>query len=280
MALALAETSMVPRPFIVERMTQDVSDTFTLVLRPQFSAESFPFTPGQFNMLYLFGAGEVPISISGDPNHPELLVHTIRAVGSVTGPMQRLRRGSVVGVRGPFGNGWPLQPAEGSDVVLIAGGVGLAPLRPVILSILAKRERYGRFVILYGARSPRDILYARQLERWRSRLDTFVDVTVDRASGDWRGNVGVVTQLIGHGGFDPEQTVAMVCGPEIMMRYSVQSLVDRGVAQDRIYVSMERNMKCAVGFCGRCQLGGTFVCRDGPVFRFDRIADLFAIREF
>lgn len=279
MALAIAETAMVPRPFIVERVTQDVSDTFTLVLRPQFHAESFPFAPGQFNMLYLFGAGEVPISISGDPNHPERLVHTIRAVGSVTGAMQRLRRGSVVGVRGPFGTAWPLQQAVGSDVLIIAGGVGLAPLRPAILAILAQREKYGRFVVLYGARSPRDILFARQLERWRSRLDTLVDVIVDRAGAGWRGNVGVVTQLIGHGGFDPEHTVAMVCGPEIMMRYSVQSLVDRGVAQDRIHVSMERNMKCAIGFCGHCQLGGTFVCKDGPVFRFDKIADLFAIRE-
>lgn len=279
MALALADHSMIPRPFVVERVTQDVSDTFTLVLRPQFQAESFPFAPGQFNMLYLFGSGEVPISISGDPNHPERLVHTIRAVGSVTGAMQRLRRGSVVGVRGPFGTGWPLQQAAGSDVVIIAGGVGLAPLRPAILAVLAQRDRFGRFVIFYGARSPRDILFARQLERWRSRLDTLVDVTVDRAGGSWHGNVGVVTQLIGHGGFDPEHTVALICGPEVMMRYSVQSLVDRGVAQDRIYVSMERNMKCAIGFCGHCQFGGTFVCKDGPVFRFDKIAELFAVRE-
>jgi NAD(P)H-flavin reductase len=279
MAVALQHDVMTPRPFVVERVTQDVSDTFTLVLRPQYQAESFPFLPGQFNMLYLFGVGEVPISISGDPTHPERLVHTIRALGAVTGAMQRLRKGSVIGVRGPFGSAWPLQQAVGSDIVIVAGGVGLAPIRPAILAILAERERYGRFVVLYGARSPRDILFARQLERWRSRMDVLVDVTVDRAGGGWHGNVGVVTQLIGHGGFDPEHTVALVCGPEIMMRYAVSSLADKGVAHNRTYVSMERNMKCAVGFCGHCQFGGAFVCRDGPVFRFDRIADIFAIRE-
>lgn len=280
MALALSDHGMVPRPFIVERVTQDVSDTFTLVLRPQHGPEAFDFAPGQFNMLYLFGAGEVPISISGDPHHPERLVHTIRAVGAITGAMQRLKRGSVVGVRGPYGSAWPLEQAAGSDVVIVAGGIGLAPLRPAILAILAQRERYGRFVILYGARTPRDILYARQLERWRSRLDTLVDVTVDRAGAGWRGNVGVVTQLIAHGGFEPEQTVALVCGPEVMLRYSVQALIDRGVATNRIHLSLERNMKCALGFCGHCQIGGYFVCRDGPVFGFDRIAEAFAVREY
>lgn len=279
MALAALDEAMVPRPFLVERIINDVSDTFTLVLRPQYDAEMFRFRPGQFNMLYLFGAGEVPISISGDPASPERLVHTIRAVGMVTTAMQRLKRGSVVGVRGPFGSAWPIEEAEGSDVVIVAGGVGLAPLRPAIYAILARRERYGRFVVFYGARTPKDILFARQIERWRSRLDALVDVTVDRATGAWHGNVGVVTQLIGHGGFDPEHTTAMVCGPEVMIRYGVQALVDRGVDERRIFVSLERNMKCAVGFCGHCQFGGAFVCRDGPVFRFDRIAEPFAVRE-
>ncbi len=182
-------------------------------------------------------------------------------------------------MRGPFGSGWPVDEAIGADVVIIAGGVGLAPLRPVIYAILARRERYGRFVIFYGARSPKDILFAKQLERWRSRLDTFVDVTVDRATGAWRGNVGVVTSLIARGGFDPEPAVAMICGPEVMMRYAVNALTDRGVRTNNIYVSMERNMKCAVGFCGHCQFGGSFVCREGPVFRFDKIAELFQVRE-
>ncbi len=279
MAVVVAQDAMQPRPFLVERVTQDVSDTFTLALRPQYGTDAFPFAPGQFNMLYLFGVGEVPVSISGDPGHPERLAHTIRALGSVTSGLQRLKKGGVVGVRGPFGSAWPVGDAVGADVLIVAGGVGLAPLRPAIHAILAKRGQYGRLVILYGARTPRDILYRRELQRWGSRPDTFVDVTVDRAPGDWHGNVGVVTTLIGHGGFEPEHTIGLVCGPEVMIRYAVQALADRGMSYQRIYISMERNMKCAVGFCGHCQWGGTFVCRDGPVFRFDNIAELFRVRE-
>ena len=280
MAVAAASSSMVPRPFRVEKVVRDISDTFTLHLRPEEGRRAFPFAAGQFNMLYQFGVGEVPISISGDPGEPDRLIHTIRSVGTVTAGMAALKKGDVVGVRGPFGSAWPVEQAEGSDVLIIAGGIGLAPLRPVIYHVIANRGKFGRLRILYGARTPRDILFRGQLERWSSRLDTFVDVTVDRASGDWHGNVGVVTRLIGHGGFDPDNTVAMVCGPEIMIRFTLQALADRGVGNDRIYVSMERNMKCAVGFCGHCQYGGNFVCRDGPVFRFDRIEDIFALREF
>lgn len=280
MAVAAASSSMVPRPFRVEKVVRDISDTFTLHLRPEEGRRAFPFAAGQFNMLYQFGVGEVPISISGDPGEPDRLIHTIRSVGTVTAGMAALKKGDVVGVRGPFGSAWPVEQAEGSDVLIIAGGIGLAPLRPVIYHVIANRGKFGRLRILYGARTPRDILFRGQLERWSSRLDTFVDVTVDRASGDWHGNVGVVTRLIGHGGFDPDNTVAMVCGPEIMIRFTLQALADRGVGNNRIYVSMERNMKCAVGFCGHCQYGGNFVCRDGPVFRFDRIADIFALREF
>ncbi|QLH38728.1 MAG: FAD/NAD(P)-binding protein [Defluviicoccus sp.] len=279
MAIAALEDRMQPRPFLVERLTQDASDTFTLVLRPQHGSQPFPFQPGQFNMLYLYGVGEVPISISGDPEDPEQLVHTIRALGTVTSAMQKLKKGSVVGVRGPFGTAWPVDEAAGADVVIIAGGLGLAPLRPAIYAILAKRRQYGRVVILYGARTPKDILFRQQLERWGGRMDTFVDVTVDRAPSDWRGNVGVVSSLIGRGGFEPEHTIAFVCGPEVMIRYAVHALSDRGVPNERIYLSMERNMKCGAGFCGHCQWGGHFVCREGPVFRFDAIADLFEVRE-
>lgn len=273
------ENPMVPRLLRVEKVLRDVSDTFTLTLRPQIGPSAFPFAPGQFNMLYQFGVGEVAISISGDPADHGRLVHTIRSVGAVTRAMTGLKTGGVVGVRGPFGSSWPVDTAEGSDVVIVAGGVGLAPLRPAIYHILKHRGKYGRFVIVYGARTPRDILYRRQLEQWSARLDTFVDVTVDRASLGWHGNVGVVTRLIGRGGFDPENTVALVCGPEAMMRFAIQALNDRGVGNDRIYASMERNMKCAIGFCGHCQFGDHFVCRDGPVFRFDHIEDFFKIRE-
>ncbi len=273
------DSAYIPVPFLVERVTRNLGDTFTLQLRRQGSHGAFLFEPGQFNMLYVFGIGEVPISISSDPRQTDRLQHTIRAVGNVTSALSKVKRGQVIGVRGPFGSAWPVKEAEGEDVVIVAGGIGLAPLRPAILHILANRARYGRFTILYGARTPKDILFDADLRRWSSRLDAFVDVTVDRAAGNWRGNVGVVTKLIRRAPFDPEHAIVMGCGPEVMMRYAVQTFEDRGLTHDRIFVSLERNMRCAVGFCGHCQFGSAFVCRDGPVFRFDRIAKNFHIRE-
>jgi NAD(P)H-flavin reductase len=230
-------------------------------------------------MLYMFGLGEVAISVSGDPAETGRIVHTVRAVGAVSGAITRLRRKQVIGVRGPYGSCWPVVDNEGSDIIVVAGGLGLAPLRPVIYHLLANRERYGRVVVLYGARGPAEILYRRELETWRQRFEIDVTVTVDHASADWRGNVGVVPALIPRTPIDPDHVVAMVCGPEIMMRFTIDALRQRGLAMDRIFVSMERNMKCAVGLCGHCQLGPVFVCRDGPVFRYDRIASLFRVRE-
>jgi NAD(P)H-flavin reductase len=270
---------MTPAPYRVKRAQKELNDTFTLELTPARGNGAFHFAAGQFNMLYVFGVGEIPISISGDPGDPGTLIHTTRAVGTVTDAMWKLKAGDVIGVRGPYGTHWPVEEAEGSDVVIVTGGIGLAPLRPAIYQILANRHKYGNVCILYGARTPEDILYRKQVEKWRGRFDLNVEVTVDRATGHWGGNVGVVPMLVSHGGFDPSHTVAMVCGPEIMMRYTLQALNDRGVANDQIYVSMERNMKCAVGFCGHCQFGGEFVCKDGPVFPFSAIEDIFAVRE-
>ena len=270
---------MLPAPYRIHKRRQELSDTFTLELAPADGSNGALFQPGQFNMLYAFGLGEVPISISGNPAQPAALVHTIRAVGPVTEAMWDLKSGDVLGVRGPFGTAWPVVEAEGSDIVIIAGGIGLAPLRPAIYHVLNRREEYGNVCIYYGARTPEDILYRPELEKWRGQFDLTVDVTVDRATGKWGGKVGVVTRLVTRGGFDPLQTVALVCGPEIMMRYAVKSLNQQGVPNDRIYISMERNMKCAIGFCGHCQLGPYFICKDGPVFRFDRIEPLLEIRE-
>jgi NAD(P)H-flavin reductase len=169
--------------------------------------------------------------------------------------------------------------AAGSDIVIVAGGIGLAPLRPALYHVLSQREKYGKVVLLYGTRSPDDILYRRELERWRSRFDLDISITVDRAPSGWRGNVGVVTSLVPRVPFDPLNTVAMVCGPEVMMRFTVQELQKRGIKGEDIYVSMERNMKCAIGFCGHCQYGPVFICKDGPVFSYNRIRDLFGLRE-
>ena len=227
-----------------------------------------------------FGVGEVPISISGDPTRPEKLVHTTRAVGNVTKAMDSLKSGRTLGVRGPLGTSWPVEEAEGNDVVLVAGGIGMAPLRPVMYYLLAHRENYGKIVLLYGARTPSDILYQKELEKWRSRLDLEVHITVDRGTGSWRGNVGVVTNLIGRAPFDHLNCTAMVCGPEIMMRFSALGLQKRGVEPADIYVSMERNMKCGIGLCGHCQMGPLFVCKDGPVFRYSDIKEIFTRREY
>lgn len=268
---------MVPRPFRIVRRSRELADTFTIELEAEDGAP-YEFAPGQFNMLYAFGTGESAISISGDPAGGKL-IHTIRAVGSVTDKLQSLKKDDRVGVRGPFGSAWPVEQARGQDVLIIAGGIGLAPLRPAIAHILANRRDYGKVAILYGARTPDDILYPKDLQTWRGRFDIHVDVIVDRADAAWAGKVGVVPKLIDLAPFSPEDAVAMVCGPEIMMQFTVQALQRAGVASEAIYLSMERNMKCAVGFCGHCQFGGRFVCKDGPVFTHAEIADHLAVRE-
>lgn len=272
------ENPMIPRACRITDFVRETGDTFTLELEPVNGHDGAGFLPGQFNMLYVFGVGEIPISMSGDPKKRSM-VHTTRAVGAVTKAMWQLRAGDQIGVRGPFGSSWPVEEARGNDVVLVAGGIGLAPLRPMLYRLLAHREDYGKIVLLYGTRTPEDILYRRELERWRSRFDLEVYVTVDRATGSWRGNVGVVPNLIRKAPFDPRNTLALVCGPEIMMRYTVQELQKRGVDSNRMYLSLERNMKCGIGTCGHCQCGPVFVCRDGPIFRFDRIEELFGKRE-
>jgi NAD(P)H-flavin reductase len=270
---------MLPQLYKVVRVRREIPDTFTLELVPQNGGNIFPFATGQFTMLSILGKGEIPISISGDPFNSKHLVHTVRAVGSVSQAMQAIKPDDVLGVRGPFGKGWPMDKAAGKDVVILAGGIGLAPLRPSIYQILSQREKYGRVFLLYGARTPADLLYKRELTQWRSRLDIEVAVTVDTAKKDWRGDVGVVTKLIPRAAFDPSETVAMICGPEIMMRFCAYELINRGVATDNIFVSMERNMKCGIAFCGHCQFGTEFVCRDGPVFSYTRVKDLLTIKE-
>ena len=276
-----APAPMLPHLYTVERNIRETGDTFTLEMRP-VRGSAMRFAPGQFNMLYAYGVGEAPISISGDPEHGETIIHTIRAVGSVTNAICALKRGEMLGVRGPFGSAWPVEDAAGAagkDVVIVAGGIGLAPLRPVIYHLLSHREMYGRVSILYGARTPRDLLYPSELERWRARFDFEVEVTVDNAGREWRGHVGVVTKIIPKADLNPANAIAMICGPEIMMRFTIMALEERGLSHAQIYVSMERNMKCGIGLCGHCQYGPYFVCKDGPVFRYDQIAGLFARRE-
>jgi NAD(P)H-flavin reductase len=278
MTASAAVDPFIPQLYRVERVRRETNDVATLTLSPT-EGDPLPFQPGQFNMFYAFGLGEVAVSMSGDPADQGRYVHTVRHVGAVSGAITRLEAGSILGVRGPFGTAWPSETAEGSDVVIVAGGLGLAPLRPAIYHVLARRSRYGRIILLYGARSPTAVLYRRQLAQWRRRLDVDIEVTVDHAGPHWSGNVGAVPKLIPRAGFDPHSTIAMVCGPEVMMRFTATTLHGAGIPLDRIYLSMERNMKCAIGLCGHCQFGPSFVCKDGPVIRYDRIADILAVRE-
>ena len=268
---------MVPQAYRVVRRRRDTADTWTLTLEPA-AGEPLAHRPGQFTMLSSIGIGEVPISISGDPTRPGPLVHTVRAVGHVTRAICGARPGDVLGVRGPFGTAWPVEAAEGSDLVVVAGGIGLAPLRPVLYHALRHRRRYGRVVLLYGSRTPGDQLYPGELARWQRR-GIEVACTVDSAPGGYDGHVGVVTTLIGNAAFDPGSAVAMVCGPEIMMRFVVRALAGRGLDGARTHVSLERNMQCGVALCGHCQLGPLLLCRDGPVLAHDRVAALLDARE-
>jgi NAD(P)H-flavin reductase len=270
---------MTPRPFRVAATRQETEDTWTLELEPAGGEPAPAFRPGQFNMLYAFGVGEIPISISGDPAAGGPVEHTVRAVGPASAAICRARPGEQLGVRGPFGSCWPLDGAGGRHVVVVAGGIGLAPLRPALLEALSGRERLESLVLLCGARSPGQLLFRSQLEDWQADPRLEVGVTVDSAEAGWLGNVGVVTTLIERAPFDPARAVAFIVGPEIMMRFAIEALLARGMGASDIYISIERNMKCAVTHCGRCQFGPTFACREGPVMNFAEIERFFRIRE-
>ncbi len=271
---ATAASPMLPphmQPACVASITKETHDTFTLNVEPRGPQPLPGFAPGQFSMLYVFGIGELPISISGDPYCEGKLVYTVRSVGKATNALVHRQPGETIGVRGPFGTSWPIEQARGRDVLIVAGGIGLAPLRPAIHHILRNRDDYVRLIVLYGARSPKDLLYRKQLAEWGRQPDTQVLSTVDYGGVNWRGYVGVVTTLFKYVRLHPGRTTAMICGPEIMMRYVIRELERRGLPESDVYVSMERNMKCALGFCGHCQLGPYFVCKDGPIFTYERM---------
>ena len=263
----------------IQRMTPETPGvvTYDLVFDDEDTRNDFSFRPGQFNMIYIPGIGEVAISISGNPHNCGIVPHTIREAGSVTQALAGLGEGGSVGLRGPFGAGWPVDKCAGKDLILAAGGIGVAPLRPVIYEILANRDRFGEVTLLYGCRMPSGILYQEEFETWRSQ-GIAVKTTVDRADESWGGNVGVVTLLLDRLSLSsPSETVLMTCGPEVMMWYTVQSALERGLQENSIYVSLERNMNCAIGLCGHCQFGPEFLCKDGPVFPYDRVASILRV---
>jgi len=271
-----APGAFVPVSLRVADRRADTADTWTLTLEPV--GAGFAVAPGQFVMVYAFGVGEVPISVSGPPAHSgEPVVLTVRDVGAVTHAICASEPGSILGLRGPLGNSWPVEAAEGGDVVVVAGGIGLAPLRPVVLHALARRPRFDAVAVLYGARTPLDLLYTDELARWGDELT--VEVTVDAADTSWTGRVGVVPKLLEQTEFRPDAVSAFVCGPEVMIHFTVEALRERGVPDERIFLSLERDMRCGVGLCGHCQLGPTLICRDGPVYTQAQVAALMAVRE-
>lgn len=268
---------MLPRPWTVRRAVRESGDVVSLEIDPGGGEAPARCRPGQFQMLYVFGVGEAPISVAGLDDSGRVL-HTVRDVGAVTHALCALAPGDVLGARGPFGSRWPVEEHAGRDLIIAAGGIGIAPLRPVVEAVLRERARYGEVVVLHGAREPGDLLFAREHERWRA-AGIQVAVTVDHAGPGWDGHVGVVTTLIRHARFDPARASALLCGPEVMMRFTAGELLARGVPPECVVLSMERNMQCALGFCGHCQLGPEFVCMDGPVFAWPRLERLIAVRE-
>lgn len=270
---------MLPAPYRVTARHAETHDSATLRLEP--GGQALPsFAPGQFSMLYAPGVGEAAISVSGDPGADDgSLSHTIRDVGAITRALCRAGPGDLIGVRGPFGTGWDVAAAAGRDLIIVAGGAGLAPLRPVVLAALARRESYGRVVLIAGARGPGEFLFRGQLQDWAGLPGLEVALTIDQPAAGWDGLVGFVTEPLARLTLDPGRSTAFICGPEPMMRLSAGILLDHGMAAGDIRVSLERNMKCGIGLCGHCQLGPLLVCRDGPVVDYAVARPLLAIRE-
>lgn len=268
-----------PREAEIVGRTEESSNTFSLHLRLT-DGRPYDFAPGQFNMLYLFGAGEVPISVVADAPDSGVLTHTIRALGRVTNALQALQVGDRIGLRGPYGRGWPMHEAHGRDVLIVTGGLGCAPSVSIIHHILGHREDYGHVHILQGVKHTDDLIWRAQYDAWGSLPNVQVLLAADVAEPGWHGHVGLVTTLFEQLDLQPERSIAMLCGPEVMMRAAAEGLHARGLAAGSIYLSMERNMQCAVGHCGHCQFGGSFVCRDGPVFAWPEVRALLGVRGF
>ncbi len=275
---AAGDDPRVPLVARVMHARKEMADVVSLDLALEKEAARLSFEPGQFAMLYAFGVGEAAISFSGDPQCSDRITHTIRAAGATSAALASLGPGGALGLRGPFGRGWPMEEAHGRDLVIMAGGLGLAPLRPAILAAMRPPRAVKRIFLIYGARSPDLILYRDEIAEWADR-GVQVLTTVDAAAPSWTGDVGLVTALAPRASFDPGNAVAFICGPEVMMRFSADALVDLGLPASRIWLSLERNMKCATGHCGHCQFGADFVCKTGPVFRFDAIRPRLFVRE-
>lgn len=277
-------TKGVHQPVVAEVMSRQLESpgifTLDLSIKDPQVASTYRFKPGQFNMLSLFGVGEIPISISSNPENPVLLGHTIREVGRVTSGFAQLKAGDQIGLRGPFGNGWPLQETPGKDVLIITGGLGCAPVNSVIFEVLRHREDFGKLTILQGVKHSNDIIWRERYDEWSKLENTQVLLAADVSTSEWPGITGPVTQLLEQVELHPEKTHVMMCGPEAMMHAVALELIKLGMPDTGIWLSLERSMHCAKGHCGHCQFGSRFVCRDGPVFSYCEIRALLGKRGF
>lgn len=274
-------TALLPQPaeILEKRQEADHIYTYRLSFCDAEQRRAFHFQPGQFNMLYAFGVGDVAISIASDPRDAEILEHTVRIVGNVTGALRELDQGDVVGIRGPFGSHWPMEDARGRDLIFITGGLGCAPVTGAIQYAMNRRDDYGKIKILHGVKTRQDLIYRQKFLAWQKHPDTEVILTSDQADREWKYQVGMVTNLVDQIQFDPGRTTVMMCGPEAMMHFTVKGFLKHGVAAHDIHLALERNMKCAMGFCGHCQYGPHFICKNGPILSFDRLEPFFWTRE-
>jgi NAD(P)H-flavin reductase len=271
-----------PHEAIILERIQETPTLFTLRLKftDEKIQDAYEFKPGQFNMLYLYGVGEIPISIVSDPEDSHIIDHTIRAVGRVSNAMANLKSGDRIGLRGPYGHGWPMLESQHKDVVVVTGGVGCAPVVSVINYIEQRRQDYGHLNILQGVKHTADFIWKNRYDKWRELPDTKVLLTASSGEALWPWHIGSVTTLFDQLEFDPNNVAVMMCGPEGMMRVVCDHMLDKRVAPSQLFLSMERNMQCAIGHCGHCQYGSRFICKDGPVFSYDKIRDLFEIKGF
>lgn len=273
---------LLPHDAEVVAREQESGNIFSLRVRLADEAlrTSFRYAPGQFNMLYLYGVGEVPISIVNDAQGGQALIHTVRALGRVTRGLAQLKVGDRLGLRGPYGRGWPLAAAQGKDVLVVTGGLGCAPVVAVIYHVLRNRGHYGHLTIIQGVRHSDDLIWKEHYNRWRAQPNTTVLLAADKAGPGWPWHVGLVTELFREIDIDPQRVMAMLCGPELMMRAAIEELIARGLPESMLYLNMERNMQCAVAQCGHCQYGSRYVCRDGPVFAYTEVKNLLGVRGF
>lgn len=277
-----ASNAYLPREAEIVKRVQESRTIFTLHLRftdPEIH-QNYTYNPGQFNMLYLYGVGEVAISIVSDPEHEDLLTHTINRVGRVTKGLWEVREGQRLGVRGPYGRGWPLREAEGQDVIIVSGGLGCAPVVSVINYMIRRRERFGHFTVVQKVKKVDEFIWPERYERWKKLPDTTVLVASTEGAPNWPWEVSPRMSVLEEVEVRSDRTIVMMCGPEGMMRSSADYLHSLGVPEGSIHLSMERNMQCAIGHCGHCQFGSQFICKDGPVYSYPELKHLLGVRGF